>query len=355
MVCSTKANKINQTKTWILAGSSTLGTVTSSYGYTDLLVGGTNLLYYTYSQLLNKHSQPTKLLTDKAFDSANQLHVAQSTSEVAIWAESSQKGISYILTKLDLKNPNAPVQLIPDGAGGHFAAFKATQNATEHFLIASNSGQLSVLKQNAATKFWQDVPLAAPNLNWTIQFQSYVTHVLVKGTDKQPLLNHNVQLSSSVPQDILVNGRSTHTGSDPVIVKTDSRGYLLLSNPTDDISSANFTVSEASQVAASAKSIDVVPRDKIDYRLSKIRKGSDLRDARLQNGDKLIPNDIGVDLNQVADAISHFVSVGKHSSMLDLYPVPEGESRVVASWSEDSSDVEAFSWWDDALDVLNVE
>lgn len=320
-----------------------------------MLVGGTDLWYYTYSQLLDKRSQPTKLLTDKTFDSANQLHVAQSTSEVAIWAESSQKGISYILTKLDLKNPNAPVQLIPDGAGGHFAAFKATNNATEHFLIATNSGQLSVLKQNAATKFWQDVPLAAPNLNWTIKFQSYVTHVLVKGTNKQPLLNHNVHLSSSVPQDILVNGRSTHTGSVPVTVKTDSRGYLLLSNPTDDISSADFTVSEASQVATNAKSIDVVPRDKIDAHLSKIKTGTDLRNARLQSGAKLIPDNIPVDLDQVAKAISHFLSVGKPSSMLDLYPVPEGESREVASSSEDSSEVEAFSWWDDALDVLKVE
>lgn len=80
---------------------------------------------------------------------------------------------------------------------------------------------------------------------------------------------------------LLLNGLPTLVNQSGVKVRTDERGSLSLTNPTDDISSEKFTVIQVLDHDVKGKSYTVDPQEKIVKRLSSIQTVDNLRNQEL--------------------------------------------------------------------------
>lgn len=286
------------------SGAAALSAVIAADGFTDILIGGSGLYrFVTDLDVSTKDKEPELITKAGVFESLKQLHVTQNGSDVAVWATTVTDGVGYLETKSNFSGgTNFPVQVIPEGQGGYFAPFKAAAPDPDKFIVSGDHGSLTLLEQDRLSGIWKRVPLIQPSLDKTIEIQSYMTQIRPLDAKKAPLVSHPLTLRASGEVSVIVNGRAVIANKEGVIVKTDQTGLLMLTVPTNDISTHTFSISDT----GTEKSLIIDPAHKINKKLSGIKTGQDLNitlpdGTKLLEGTKLKPEEI----NSVAKTISY--------------------------------------------------
>ncbi|KAF1948932.1 hypothetical protein CC80DRAFT_582168 [Byssothecium circinans] len=296
-------------------GAGVLATCLNSTSYNDVLVGGDELQYYT-SRKVGNGKRGKRLTKDGVFSSSTQLFCSQSDAQnVTVWATSSNHGIGYASTASAFKQGvGTPIQLIPNGRAGRFSPFMDPVTQTQQFMIASDSGQLSLLFQDTPrTGLWKQMPYYTPILDKNVEFTSYFVHCTVQDENKNPLGNTTVLLQCSSYTSIHINGKTIDLGPAGVHVVTDKRGSLDLVIPSEDVSSFTYLVRDVDGgTIFNGVAQPMIPDENIHRRLSSIKSGQDLKDATLQSGAPLLDSDNQLsvsDLNDVAAAVQKLEEV----------------------------------------------
>lgn len=273
------------------------------------------------------------------FDCTGQIHVAQSGKDVTIWAVSSKKGISFLNPSSLMNNTTTPVQLIPDGQGGLFTAFKPAANEPEIFIYHAGAQEVAILELDPVSRLWNTVPLMIQTMDQIVEVQSHVTHVSVTGVNEKPLADHSLHLKSTNRTSVLVNGTALLSGPDGVAVTTDSRGCLSITTPTDSLCSEPFELIDLSNSVS--QSIDT--NIKAKNALVRISTSEGLQNEKLQNGTKLLhgKNLSPQETERVADAIKTMLHV------IDPKKYEPGKEHVATYY-------DLYSWIDDAKQLWNV-
>ncbi|PGH11686.1 hypothetical protein AJ79_04709 [Helicocarpus griseus UAMH5409] len=279
-------------------------------GFTDLIVGGKGLYHFKADELLRKNSEGARITEEGVFERVSMLHVAQSPSGATIWAASTNDSVGYIMLDTTSTPVKSPVTVIAKHLGGHFSVFKPDGDGQEQLIVANDAGALSLIRHDPTLGFWKPTPFYTPALEKIMDIRCYTTHISVVGDNKKPYINSDVILRASGYIDIIVNGVSIEVSPLGTPVVTDQDGFLTLIVPTEGISSYTFTVSTPDDTAGDSDAPLVDPTARIYTTLSKIQSGDDLKNATLQDGQKLLPDDKfgDEDLEQVAKAISACVS-----------------------------------------------
>lgn len=327
-------------------GSKTLAGVSADNGYTDLLVGGTDLYYFPYGHLTKKNMQGQRLLSDPArkFDCTNELFVAHSTANksISIWGEGANQGISYLIPDSLTKNTKTPVPLIPDKKGGPFTAFKAANAQMEQYIYHSGEKEVSILEMDPASGFWKTVPLMIPTMDQMVKFQAHVTHVVVRDRYQRPLPNRKLQLKSANRVSVLVNGKAVVSapGQHGVLVTTDSRGCLSITTPTGSLFSEPFTLVDPE----ASISQDIDPNTKVKNALRRVSNSQELakEDVLL----KYFGHD-SKKLEKLATVIGCMMSVidGKPIAMAETYGGTDPQEAVYLA---------SYGFIDNAIDLGHV-
>ncbi|KAL7272159.1 hypothetical protein RUND412_005045 [Rhizina undulata] len=262
-------------------GAKTLASFTNNEGYTDLLIGGTGLFFFTAEDASNSGSNPTQVTSDNSFHRIQEIYVAKADDRISVWATNGDNTMT---------NATAPVPIMtqPQG-GGRFAALLNPISNSQQFFVTSDRNQLSSFKQSGDTRLWKQTDLVVPSISNNIEFASYSSHIHLKGANGEILR------------------QTKNVGPDGVPVTTDSLGNITIILEVSDISAHVFTLKDAADNSVLGGHEYIVdPAEKVKNALAKIKTSDDLRDATLRNGRKLLessnasPNDI----SNAAKAIS---------------------------------------------------
>ncbi|KAI1169625.1 hypothetical protein F4777DRAFT_201781 [Nemania sp. FL0916] len=274
-----------------------LAALQTSDGLSDLLVGGNGLFKFDSKTLTEPKSE--KITDAGVFSSVKTLEVATSVSGTTVWASTTNDGIGYITADGNSRlSSAAPVQVVPEHQGGHFAPFKSTPSSCETFVFADKVGNIAMLEQGTKTQLWKPVPIVQPSLDKVTKIQSYMTQIKALSASGAPLLNHPVMLSCSVDTSVIANGRSIVANTTGIKVMTDQHGLVTLTVPAVDIATPTFSITDASSRLTAAKSLSIDPADKIYRKLSHIQHKEDLDidlgpgKGKLLDGTKLTPTEI---------------------------------------------------------------
>ncbi|RHZ58240.1 uncharacterized protein CDV56_106126 [Aspergillus thermomutatus] len=286
-----------------------LGSVVNADGFTDLLIGGSGLYRLEARKCLYKNSEPTRVVAESFFSSISELHVAQSPQAVTVWAEAADETVGYITTDADFSEVQHPIPVLARRQGGRFSVFKSPSLGQDQIIVSDSGGSLSLIRHDPQLGLWKPTPFYTPTLDKVVELKSYTTQIWVYNDDDSPRVDGEVLLQSSGYVDILMNGMPLQISPSGTPVVTDQEGLLTLIVPTDDISTYTFTVASTEGVSASDGAV-VDPAVKVYDALSKIQTGDDLKNARLQNGDRLLESNSldDYDLNEAAQAVAAAVS-----------------------------------------------
>lgn len=256
-----------------------------------------------------KDSEPTCVMAESFFSSISELHVGQSPQAVTVWAEASDETVGYITTDADFSKVQNPIPVLAQQQGGRFSVFKSPSLGQDQIIVSDSGGSLSLLRHDPQLGLWKPTSFYTPTLDKVVELKSYTAQIWVYNDDYSRMVDAEVLLQSSGYVDILMNGMPLQISPSGTPVVTDQDGLLTLIVPTDDISTYTFTVTSTEGASASDGAV-VDPAVKVYDALSKIQTGDDLKNARLQNGDKLLENNSldDYDLNETAQAIATAVS-----------------------------------------------
>lgn len=248
---------------------------------------------------------------------------------MSIFAANSARGLGYAVASVsDPIQSTLTVPLLPDGQGGRFSALVSRDGEILQVIVADTYGVLTLLQQNVSDGLWTNTPLYTPSLTVNRNFQAYTVHVDLLDAALTPLARQTILLTSSRWSEIVVNGRSVSVGPAGVPVVSDAAGTVTLLVPTEDISAATISLSNADgSPALFPTPVLIDPTFKVNQKLKTINTGDDLRNAQLQSGGSLL-SDIDVsdaDVDETAKAIAQL-----HSRLPSPQTLPLDKSTEIA-------------------------
>ena len=151
-------------------------------------------------------------------------------------------------------------------------------------IFTSGGGKLEKLIQATDTvaKVWssQEIKLSTPSRQQLLSFNSYTTVIYVANADDVPVRGIKLSISAKARKPVYINGLYYVLGKSPVTVKTDAMGSVMITEVTEDINSAVFTVSTDNGLTKT----DISPMDKSFQKLATLDSESALRGATLPVG-----------------------------------------------------------------------
>ena len=151
-------------------------------------------------------------------------------------------------------------------------------------IFTSGGGKLQKLIQATDTvaKVWssQEIKLSTPSRQQLLSFNSYTTVIYVANADDVPVRGIELSISAKARKPVYINGLYYVLGKSPVTVKTDAMGSVMITEVTEDINSAVFTVSTDNGLTKT----DISPTDKSFQKLATLDSESALRGATLPVG-----------------------------------------------------------------------
>ncbi|KAF2838469.1 hypothetical protein M501DRAFT_1016569 [Patellaria atrata CBS 101060] len=316
-------------------GARCLSTIKDAAGYTSLLVGGQGIWCWTAQDAQRKQTQGTLISNpgDGGLDGVIQLHVAQADNAISIFATDSEETVSYAITPdLNFGTQLASIPLVSEGEGGTFAPFFPPDGLTQQVIVANSTGQLTLLQHDISADIWIRTPFYTPNLTENIEYNAYMTRITIRDDNGKPMPDAPLIVKS--PEgwvDVIVNGRNVTLGPYGTMTSSDLRGTLTIIAPSEDISSWPFRVSTIGNADKGlvGEEVEIDPTEKTISKLKKIQNGDDLREARLEDGTRVLEGSDAsdADIDTVADAIRQLVDLAPQVKKRSLRPVVRNVSH----------------------------
>lgn len=240
------------------------------------------------------------------------MHIAVESSKASIWVTTGDNGVSYAEIEVSsLNGTNHPkttsgVPLLPAGQGGGIAGYLGPSGSNAVF-VSDKKNQMSYFEQAADTKMWKQTPFWFPSLEKTLQIHCWMTRIVVSDTQGAIVPKSWVKLTSTGMVSVVINGVPVTLDSMPLSLQTDDEGAINIVNPTNDISSYQFKVTEVYDAEnknriplAQAQSID--PMAKLDRTLSNMTADR-LSTATTVDGESVFENKKKEDLDTAVEAL----------------------------------------------------
>ena len=223
-------------------------------------------------------AQGVKLCDGPNFRAIYDMHIAQDKTRICVWATTGENGVSYL--ELDPTNVRARssqaaeqgIPLLAAGKGGGIAGFVGSDGRNA-VLISDAKSQMVYFEQSHDTLMWRQTPFWFPSPQNTIKIYSYMTRIVAHDKVGAPIPGAWIKLNSTGWVDVVINGAPCKVGQAPIMLQSDSEGALTVINPTTDISSYQFAVSEIrgmdySTILFNGDPTAVNPMAKVDKALS---------------------------------------------------------------------------------------
>ncbi|KAF4456358.1 Vegetative incompatibility protein HET-E-1-like protein 20 [Fusarium austroafricanum] len=276
-------------------------------GTTDLLISGSKLTYCRGSDFQDGETSPFIVISDYATTTQlSQLQVVQEGDKLSSWSLTKDNSLSYQeFVFSQNKPPTAITSLIPlldrVGSGGRFATARSATFGHKLF-VANDDRTIKMLEQNNQTGIWQPpVDIMIPDSGRMITFSSYTIHASLSNKDEVPLPNIPLQLLSSSPTELIVNGKSMRGSTEGDVVHTDGEGALTIIIRSEALSAPTITlqnVPSSPNTLVAKKIID--PMSKVWTTIGEIASSDNLKNMELSNGKKFVRE--GVSDKEVEDA-----------------------------------------------------
>jgi hypothetical protein len=285
-----------------------IGTQTKPINISSDVYVGTETGVYVFA---NSRLGNMQKVTDKIQD-VHEIIVRTDGDNISIWVMASPSNLYYIYGKRGKTYTfNDPIQFSDNII--HVAPIRSmTRKANELFLI--NQDQvLTQYWQDPNSTLWHQRTLNIKNESSLINFNSYTTHINLKDENGDVLINKNVKITCSEWLYATINGKIYSLDKDvPAQVSTDVLGNITIITAASDISAPIFHL----ETDFIDKTLNIYPNGKITRGLKTIQSGSDLKNAKTQDGEAVLTeqfsdntlNGVAQNINQLNHAASQFTS-----------------------------------------------
>lgn len=160
-----------------------------------------------------------------------------------------------------------------------------------HVLVAYEQGGLELHTQDSASRQWTRHRICDDRFDTHVHnAPTYLVRVRAVDESRAPLPFVAVRLRADRPCHGWVNGQSRHFDTfAPTVATTDARGEVRMTLPVSNLSAPQFDIEaiDPGRRSAAAVSASVNPMETVVKRLSILKSGADIREARASDGREL--------------------------------------------------------------------
>ena len=302
-------------------GARALCPAANSQGYSDLYVAGDGLYVFRSGK---QTSGATAVAIADAQSSTlmqglEELIVATDDENVSIWTKGNQEVLLYV-TGPQGADPQWSYPLSLRSNVTQIAALRNRVKRANEIFIVDGNNSLAYLWQDPATTLWQETDIPLSDTGEIQTFNSYTTFINFVDQDSNPIAGKPVQLTASSWTYVTVNGAFYELGPDPVTVVTDVQGNLTIINKVTSIATPFFHL----QANFFDQVVDINPAAKIQSGLSQIQSGDDLKNARTQDGNPLLTEEVDDEtLDSVAQGVQQLIVLTDTLPVDSTTPTPD--------------------------------
>ena len=269
-----------------------------------------------------KNTNGYLISNDPLFQSVRDLDVSISTSgdpTVSVFVSNKALALGYVTTsikKIGRETPNT-TPLLPEGQGGYFASFVAS-NGNKSLICSSTNGKLTLFEQAADSLLWKRSLFNTASLDKNIEITCYQTRLRILDAQKVALAGGKATISSSGSVLLTINGQQAILDGEGTEVTADHTGAFTIVCSTGDISAYTYTVTDIS--TSKAEPVDgtltVDPAQKVHERMmSLLATDGALKSAKTSSGDLLAPDAASMqtqDLKVMTDGMRELLKARAH-------------------------------------------
>lgn len=273
-----------------------------------LLVGGDTITKFTAQEFVSSTAVGTTIVTSSAdsdFLGVKGIHASVARGNVTVWYTTTDNSAYYFAAQSDSMENGILVPLLPKGKGGRLsgllAASPTSSNSTSsdiliHMILSVDSaGNLTLMQQASDTRIWRTRPFYAVSHTKNMELSGYTLRIQAVSddtTERHELAGCQLHLVSSGYLRAVVNGRLETLSREGDWYQADMSGALCILSEATDIASTSIHVVGFRPSSGSADQIinapGLDPTAKITQKLSGIKCGSDLLNAKTQTGKRLV-------------------------------------------------------------------
>ena len=230
-----------------------------------------------------KETVPAALISDDAaFSNVTQMLARQDDSHVSLWVRNSSQVLWYVRgDQLGAdddapRNWTTPLSLRQNVA--RIAAIRNKNRQANGVLMVKSDGQtVAYLWQDPTTTLWKESDMPLPALSTVQEFPCYTSVLAFTDENGNPVINQEIQITSSQWTYATVNGfYKTLDSTTPVSVATDTTGKVTIINKVTGISTPSFSAN--AKIMTASQTIN--PAQKVLAGLANIKTGQDLLNAK---------------------------------------------------------------------------
>ncbi len=266
-------------------GATALASLATGGPQTDLYAAGEGVFYFpAAAQSGEAQGQQIVAAGDLPSVRREGLHVCRDDGKLSLWALSDNGTLYYTTASTDAGAAWSPPLPIRRQVARIAALRNKTHQANELFLL-KESNELSYLWQDPATTVWRETQIPVYATGSILTLESYTSHIRLTDAQDRPLLGKPLRLSADAWSHVIVNGRAYAVSADtPAEVYPDLTGTITIINRVGSLASPTFRL-EADFLQSG---FDVYPATSTAQKLQQIQSGSDLANAKKQDGTPLI-------------------------------------------------------------------
>lgn len=260
------------------------------------MVGGNGLFYFTSSDMAFKDTKSITLSTNPLVQGVTDLEVSVGATgtdpPISIFTANQSRNVAYVSSTIKtlVKKPVLTVPLLPEGQGGYFSSFLAS-DGNQSLVVASADGALTLLEQAKDTELWKRAPFNVKSLDENIELTCYQTHVSAVDSTGLALADGSAILKSDGSVMLTINGVPAQLTPSGIPIKFDTSGTLTIVCPTEDVSAYTYNLSEIQDRDGNDMpgTVDIDPGKKIHQRMLALVQSKDtLKNAKSESGESLL-------------------------------------------------------------------
>ncbi|OJD34160.1 outer membrane protein [Diplodia corticola] len=270
---------------------------------TALLVGGDAVTQYKFGDYTRAGGTGTTVVAGGSSLGVKSMHTAQAEDTITVWYTTRADAAFYYAASTAAVEDGLLVPLLGEGAGARISGMLGSRSSSsgdaggllEKTLVAvDGEGQLTVLQQAADTGMWAARRLYVSTARSNVELDTFTIRIQAAATGTGPdeqVAGGALHLAASGHMRVLSNGVAAHVDVAGGWHAADHAGVVTLMVPTEDLACHTLRIDRFRSGNGSEQALDVPvlsPTAKVVARLSGVRTGRDLLDAKTQAGKPLI-------------------------------------------------------------------
>ncbi len=265
--------------------------------------GGGGLYVYPYAEQKDG-AHPYKLIEDERLTQVKQLYAYKLGEKTYVWGFNENGDLFHMFCQSEnISDGNNWSVVLPVLKGVQYAYPYKNPDFNSNCLISyGKDGTLIVGEEAPDTGLLSNANVTLPATDEKpIKFTTYTTRITVTDQDDMILPNKKIFIQSETPCNVYINGMYYALRDYPCEVDTDTTGKLLIFHKTDTINAHNFII-----WADEGQMITITPSEKSSKKLLSLNEKNKLKNAKLPNGESLVPKDIR---DEDIEAIAHGIDL----------------------------------------------